>query len=282
MFDMPHEPLLPDSPPLMQDPAFAAALRACGQTPVMLPGGLMLLYRRICGVPIAMLPRAAPPPDLQAQMAKVGLPRTPMILSPERPVPVRGALRLAAAKKNAVLDLSQPVANRWAAQHPKWRNQLRRAERAGLRVTQTILPADPSHPLLVAEAAQAAGRAYRNWPPTLTAAFAAAAPNQTRLFTALYQRQPIAHMLFLRHGRAATYHIGQISDAGKKLCAHNLLLWRGAEWLASQGHDSLDLGLLDERTPSLTRFKMRSGARSIATGGTWLRWQPLARRRRPC
>lgn len=282
MFDMPLGKFAPDDRPLMQDPAFAAALRACGQSPVILPGGLMLLYRRICGVPVAMLPRAAPPPDLTSQMAQIGLSRIPLILSPERHAPIRGALRLAAARQTALLDLTQPVANRWAAQHPKWRNQLRRAERAGMRVIQTTLPADPNHPVLLAEASQAAGRGYRNWPPELTAAFAAAAPNQTRLFTALYQRQPIAHMLFLRHGRTATYHIGQISDVGKKLRAHNLLLWRGSEWLAHNGHDSLDLGLLGERSPGLTRFKLRSGARAVATGGTWLRWHPLARRRPTC
>lgn len=261
---------------LLQDPAFGAALRRCGQRPVILPGGLLLLYRRVLGMPLAMLPRCPPPPDLEAQLAAVGLHRVPLLLSPERPVALPRALRLRGPRPIATLDLCGSETQRRAALHPKWRNQLRRAEAAGLHIRHAPLPADPNHPLLLAEAAQARQRGYTIWPRALTAAFAGAAPDQTRLFTAHAGRHPVAHMLFLRHGSGATYHIGHIDAAGKAACAHNLLLWRAANWLAEQGHLRLDLGPLSSRTPGLNRFKLRGGAAVAETGGTWLRWRPFA------
>ncbi|MEX3315259.1 GNAT family N-acetyltransferase [Sulfitobacter sp. PS-8MA] len=265
----------PTAGSLLQDVAFATALRACGQRPLRLPGGLILLQRRILGLRVAMLPRARPPPDLWAQLRAVGLHRVPLILSPPDPCALPPALRLRAPQTCAVLDLTPSPDARRAALHGKWRNQLRRAERAGLRVTHAPLPPDPNHPLLLAEAAQARARRYASWPPRLTAAFARVAPGQTRLFTAWQGRRPVAHMLFLCYGRGATYHIGHSCRDGKACHAHNLLLWRGANWLAERGHCQLDLGPLHPRTPGLSRFKLRSGAQPRATGGSWLYWRPL-------
>jgi hypothetical protein len=267
----------PADTPLMQDPAFAAALRLCGQSPVTLPGGLMLLHRRLLGLPVAMLPRAAPPTDLADQLRAVGLHRVPLILSPERPHPQPRTLRLRGPQTFARLDLAPHTATRRAALHPKWRNQLSHAERASLRITEAPMPPDPTHPLLVSETAQARARGYANWPAALTAAFAAAAPQQTHLFTAHLHRRPVAHMLFLTHGARATYHIGHTTEAGKAANAHNLILWQATEWLASRGITNLDLGLIDARSPGLNRFKLRTGASQHITGGTWLHWHPLAR-----
>ncbi|MFD2738751.1 GNAT family N-acetyltransferase [Sulfitobacter aestuarii] len=268
--------------PLLQSPAFAAALRACGQDPVILPGGLLVLRRRFLGLRLAMLPRAVPPPDLLAQLREAGLQNLPLILSPETPCPLPPAWKLRTPQMLAKVDLRPPPVRRRAALHGKWRNQLRRAEGAELGVSHAPLPADPHHPLLLADAAQARQRGYRNWPARLTAAFAAAAPDQTRLFTAHHRGRPVAHMLFLRHGNAATYHIGNICSAGKALQAHNLLLWQASLWLAEQGHDLLDLGPVCAAAPGLARFKTRAGASLVPTGGTWLRWQPLRDRRATC
>jgi hypothetical protein len=262
---------------LMQDVAFAAALRLCGQSPVILPGRLMVLHRRILGIQVAMLPRAAPPRDLNDQLSAVGLRRVPLILSPERPCALPRAVRLRGQQTLAQLDLIPDRDVARAALHSKWRNQLRRAEAAGLRISHGPLSPDPDHPLLRLETAQAQARRYANWPAPLTAAFAAAAPDQTRLFVAHQRGAPVAQMLFLRHGSRATYHIGHITQAGKACCAHNLLFWQASRWLAHMGHVALDLGLIDPRTPGLNRFKLRTGAVTFKTGGTWLRWRPLAR-----
>jgi hypothetical protein len=261
--------------PLMQDPAFAAALRLCGETPVVLPSGLIVLYRRICGVPIAMIPRAAPPVDLDAQLCRAGLQRLPLILSPERPCDLPRGLRLSPPVEVLSMDLTRPDPIRRAALHGKWRNQLRRAEASGLRIGDA--PLSPDSPLLTQEVEQARLRGYANWPAALTAAFATIAPEQTRLFTAYDRGHAVARMLFLCHGARATYHIGHITPRGKALCAHNLLLWQASCWLSDLGSTTLDLGRADPATPTLTRFKRRAGGQPETTGGTWLRWRPLAR-----
>ncbi|OAN75424.1 hypothetical protein A8B82_16590 [Sulfitobacter sp. EhC04] len=271
----------PTDTPLMQDPSFAAALRLCGASPVILPGGLMILHRRILGLPVNMLPRTVPPDDLFEQLAAADLHRHPLILSPEVPCHLPRALRLMAAQRRAVLDLCPDPGQRIARLHPKWRNQWRKAGRAGLHLSHAPMPADPSHPLLLAEARQRAQRGYAGWPLPLTRAFAAVAPAQTRLFTARHGRRVVAQMLFLRHGAGATYHIGHTSAEGRRCHAHNLLLITACDWLAAKGHLTLDLGLLHRRTAGLNRFKQRSGARAQPTGGTWLCWHPLAHRRCP-
>jgi len=273
MFD---EALAPRSHPLMQDPAFAAALRLCGQAPVQLSGGLTVLQRRVAGVPLAMLPRAIPPPDLSRQLEEVGLHRRPLILSPERPCPLPFAVRLAGSRVRAVLTLDEDAAALRARLHPKWRNQLGAAEGRSVRVIRTRLPADPDSPVLATETAQSRARGYANWPVALTAAFAAVAPRQTHLFQAIANGDVVAHMLFLTHGSGATYHIGHITPRGKAVCAHNLILWEAARHLARLGCCHLDLGILDDSTPDLNRFKLRTGARQQKTGGTHLIWRPLA------
>lgn len=262
---------------LMQDRAFVAALVQCGQHPVTLPSGLVLLSRRIASIPVLMLPRAAPPPDLAAQVAQAGLQRRALILSPDRPCALPRALPLSRPRTLLEVDLTGTTAQRRAALHQNWRHQLRQAENGPLRVHHR--PFSPDHMLLAQEAGQARTRRYQGWPPALTAAFVRAAPDQTHLFTALLCGHPVAHMLFLTHGSGATYHIGHTTDAGRNTHAHNLLLWQAMQALARRGCTRLDLG--PQTTPQIDRFKRRAGARAQLTGGTWLRWCPLARRRHP-
>ena len=259
---------------LMQDRAFAAALLMCGEHPVTLPSGLTLLNRRVVGLPVLMLPRAAPPPDLGAQLACAGLHRRLLILSPEQPTPMPRALRVAAPRTLLHVDLGGDAATRRAALHQNWRHQLGQAQRADMRVLHRALT--PDHRLLTLEADQSRARGYRNWPTALTAAFAQVAPEQTHVFTALLRGYEVAHMLFLTHGNRATYHIGHTTDAGRSHHAHNLLLWEAMNTLAARGITTLDLG--PQTLPDIDRFKRRAGAHEVQTGGTWLRWTPFALR----
>jgi len=262
---------------LMQTPAFAQALKLCGQTPLTLSSGEMLLIRRFLGLRVAMLPRSAPPEDLEAQLHTLGLRRTPVILSPDVPCALPRAVPIRRARDQIVLKLAGGNDLARARLHSKWRNQLARVEKRPVHVTYGPLDPDPRHPLLVLEQAQCAERRYQNWPAALTAAFAAAAPRQTHLFSAEYRDKTVAHMLFLSHGSRATYHIGHITPLGRKLYAHNLLLWRASRLLATLGHQTLDLGLMQHGATGLNRFKLRTGAERHPTGGTWLYWRPLAK-----
>lgn len=258
---------------LMQDPAFALALRMCGQEPRRLPCGLMVLQRRFAGVPVAMLPRAAPPDDLPDQLRAIGLPRTPLILSPERQTPLPRATRLRRPCDMALWDISGGKDRIRAKLHPKWRNQLKRAEAHTIQVTRHRLAPDPDGPVLRTAAHQAKARRYAIWPAPLTAAFAAVAPEQTHVFRATEQGQEVAHLLFLTHGATATYHVGHTTPKGKTRAAHNLLLWRAAKHFATRGLTHIDLGLVSGQNRSLDRFKLRTGATIVQTGGTYLYWR---------
>lgn len=266
----------PQTHALLQDPAFAAALKLCGESPITLPSGHTLLNRTLIGLPLLMLPRATPPPDLHDQLRAKNLHRRPLILSPESSCKLPRAIQISAPQTLLHLDLTRDLR---ANLHPKWRNQLRHAEASPLRIRHGSLK--PDHPLLQREETQAKTNRYKNWPRALTTAFATVAPAQTHLFTATLRGHEIAHMLFLTHGHRATYHIGHTTAEGRAHHAHNLTLFTAMTHLARHGHITLDLGLTNPKTPDLNRFKQRTGAAPRTTGGTWLRWSPLAPRLRP-
>lgn len=70
----------------------------------------------------------------------------------------------------------------------------------------------------------------------------------------------IAAIMFLKHGRSATYQVGWSSDEGRKYCAHHLLLWHGRSILAERGVNELDLGGINDEAEGLKKFKEGTGA----------------------
>ena len=72
--------------------------------------------------------------------------------------------------------------------------------------------------------------------------------------------QNIAGVMFLKHGRSATYQIGWSSEEGRKYCAHHLLLWQGRSILAERGVNELDLGGINDEAEGLKKFKEGTGA----------------------
>ncbi|MDU9003803.1 GNAT family N-acetyltransferase [Sedimentitalea todarodis] len=278
--------------PLQQHPNFGAALRACGQDPLVLPppDPVVILRRRLGGrLPVAMLARsdlaALPSEDgaLRDWLRRTGLERAPILLSPDSPCAERladlGAVPVMTPASVAEIDLTLPEEHRRARLHQKWRNRLTQAEtRSRLRVSLSTRAPARGHWLFTADRALQKRRGYRNWPEALTLAYGQENPKQTVLLTAYSGRDPVAAMLFLRHSRAVTYHIGHSTPAGRKLSAHTLLLWQAACWCAAQGHQRLDLGLIDtQNAAGLARFKLGSGADARKLGGTWLWWPPLGR-----
>ncbi|SDC20617.1 GNAT family N-acetyltransferase [Ruegeria marina] len=277
------EPTAPDAPPLQQSAEFAAALALCGQPPARLDDGALVLTRRLAAVPVALLSRARTDPGaLPDLLARAGLRRSVILMNPDAPCPSLerlGAVPLITPAHVAELDLTGDL---MAGLHPKWRNRLRHARRQGLHVSHGDLPHDPAHWLLTAEAAQQRARGYRNWPTALTLAYAGANPGATQLFTAHQGNTPIASLLILRHGTAASYHIGHSTPAGRATSAQTLLMWQAMAWLALQGVTRLDLGPVEtEGNPGLARFKLGTGARLRPLGGTWAWWPPLGQTLRP-
>ena len=267
--------------PMQQSAAFARALDLVGLPPQRLGDGTLVMRRRLGPLSLRMIARpwpasAAELDDLLREMPGRG----PVILSPDRPLDLAemGALPLMSPASVAEIDLARPFEEMLAAQHQKWRNRLRHAQTQSLRITRQNLPDDPAHWLLAVDQAQQRARGYRSWPLALTLAYARATPGAAKLFTAFSGRAPVAAILILRHGTAATYHIGHAGEAGRRASAHNLLMWEAMLWARAKGVRWLDLGTIDsERETGLARFKLGTGAQVRALGGTWLWWPPATR-----
>lgn len=187
-----------------------------------------------------------------------------------------GAARLCRAMtgmSTVTLDLSQDLDALRAAQKPKWRNRLVAAEKAGLGVVQGGAKPSSYRWLVDQEADQRRERGYRSLPAGFTEAFHAAKPKGepvVLMVRADQGREACAAMLFLIHGRAATYHLGWANETGRGLGAHNLLLWRAIEALKPLGVQRLDLGGVDTgRGAGLARFKIGTGGDVVTLAGTY-------------
>ena len=179
-----------------------------------------------------------------------------------------GGVQIARGAELAMIDLADEGTMRTRL-HQKWRNQLNKAERAPITIIDQPLDASRHKWFLEAEAAQQTSQKYRSYPARFLLAYAKANKGQARLYTALENGQPVAAMLILKHGRAATYQAGVTTALGRKHCAHNGVLWKVMSDLGRRGFTMLDLGRSD-LNPGLRRFKLGSGARVQQLGGTLL------------
>lgn len=202
-----------------------------------------------------------------------------LLVTPDRPL--RGLLPLMTAPTLAQLPLGEAGAMQ-ARMHGKWRNRLRRAEDAQLRVEVSRNP-DVLVALLEREIGQQQARKYRALPAGFIANWVRADPDAFAVYRAMLGTSDcVAEMLFLDHAPGVTYQIGWSSGAGRTLSAHQLLLWRAMQDYASLGRTCIDLGGLDTvNAPGLARFKLGSGARAHRLGesGLALPWAPWGRRK---
>lgn len=240
---------------VQQHPNHAAALAHIGvqvRRYRLGPDGMAQVILRHVGPlgTLALIPRGpvwrAPPPDPDAALRALRrtLPRrTALMINADGPMTGgRRLLPLITGQHIAEWDISAEPATLWAGLKGKWRNRLCRAQQAGLKITETPLPACSDHWLLQAEARQA----RRNG-------------------------APVAALLYLRHGVRATYQIGWTGAAGRAVNAQTLLLWQAALHLRDRGVQRFDLGTIDTETaPGLARFKLGTGARARALGATAL------------
>jgi hypothetical protein len=169
------------------------------------------------------------------------------------------------------LDLSPEAAALRAGLDRKWRNRLNQAERNGL-----VLEADTTgraldwlmEPYLEDKMA----RNYKGPSPAfmrvLQQVSADTAPPV--VLRALHQGKPVAGVLLVRHGVAATYQVGWNGEAGRDLKAHHFLLWQSVLWLKENGYTGFDLGGLNETTPGIARFKMGMGGQPFRLVGGYV------------
>lgn len=162
------------------------------------------------------------------------------------------------------LKLTRSEQDLWAGLHPRWRNQTRKAMGEDLRVS---IDRDASWLLDRYEEHMAAVGFYG---PT-AAMLRKMDSKDFSVATAWHGDARIAATLFIQHGQCATYQVGWSSDAGRKLNAQNLLLWRHILRAKESGVTALDLGGIDPDTaPGIAHFKSGLGGTDITMAGTFI------------
>lgn len=84
-------------------------------------------------------------------------------------------------------------------------------------------------------------------------------PNRGDILTLTAEQdgKPIAGMLFIIHGKCATYYMGWNGEDGRPLNAHHLLLWHGIQELHNRHITALDLGgIWTDSNTGVARFKL--------------------------
>ena len=84
------------------------------------------------------------------------------------------------------------------------------------------------------------------------------------------ESEPVAAILLTVHGNSATYLVGWSGDAGRRVRAHNLLLWRAVEHLKSAGIRWLDLGGINADAPGVAHFKRGMGGELVTLAGGYV------------
>ncbi len=264
-----------------------AAIRVNGE----LMGLAQFMVRRIAGyLSLASCTRGpvwdpALPPDARAQAIRLlkqslPVPRLRVALfspdapaSPEVETETRGLWRVMTGYSTVMLDLTQPLEALRAGLDGKWRNRLAKTE-ADAAFSARVEPSLPeAQRLLARETQQRAERRFQGLPTDFVSAYIEAAPSREQGFAVSYaqsRKETQAALLFLIHGSTATYHIGWSSDLGRKANAHNLLMWRGIEYLRRLGVERLDLGGVNTRAlPGITRFKLGTGGQLLTLAGSY-------------
>ncbi len=177
----------------------------------------------------------------------------------------RGTLDVITPRHLAVINLQGSVPDLRRALAGKWRNRLCAAERADLRIRRET----GFDWLLDHEAEQQTQRGYAGLPPQFVRAWHGVAPDQLWVFVVRHKGRPCAGMIFMTHGSGATYQVGWTGDVGRRLGAHNVLMWHAMQCFQAQGLQRLELGTLDtENAPGLARFKLGTGAKVHTLGPT--------------
>lgn len=193
--------------------------------------------------------------------------------SPEVDRETAGLWRVMTGYSTVMLDLRKPVAQLRGDLESKWRNRLVKAENEAPFAARV----EPNLPeclrLLERETQQRSEKKFHGLPNTFVQAYIDAAPSREQGFAVSWaqaRKETTAAMLFLIHGSGATYHVGWSDEAGRKASAHNLLLWRGIEYLKKLGIERLDLGGVNTRhLPGISRFKLGAGGRPLTLAGTY-------------
>jgi hypothetical protein len=172
-----------------------------------------------------------------------------------------------------LLDLKQNLPSLKAGLEGKWRNRLNKAlatEKIRFHVQPSLKRCEW---LLGKEMDQREAKKFHGLPTNFVQAYIVAAADHRQTFVVAYAelgKNTVAGMLFLMHGRVASYHMGWADEVGRQLSAHNALLWESVIYLQNLGIEVLDLGGVNTHDlPGISRFKLGTGGRAITLAGTY-------------
>lgn len=192
---------------------------------------------------------------------------------------LKGMSRVMTGDATVLIDLTQDEGALKAQMESSWRNKLSKAERSDLVVQKAGTKPAQYRWLLEAEAKQRVKRGYRAMPVDMTErwqdAKAEGANGDKAAGIAVYRadlkRDTAAGMLFLIHGRRATYHVGWTSEEGRNSAAHNLILWTAIGELKARGIATLDLGGVNTQSGAgIARFKLETGGAVLMRAGAYV------------
>ena len=189
------------------------------------------------------------------------------------PAEVTGLWRVMTGYSTVMLDLAQSPEALRAAFDGKWRNRLVKAEAERSLQVHVNASVPKCRELLDREGQQREARNFHGLPTDFVGHWIDASGSPGAAFAlsrADVRGESVAAMLFLLHGSVATYHIGWANEAGRDLNAHNLLLWRAAQFLRERGIEAIDLGGVNTHAlPGISRFKLGTGGAVRTLAGTY-------------
>ncbi len=204
-----------------------------------------------------------------------------LVLTPDEPAndALKGMSRVMTGDATVLINLAKDEDALRAAMDQGWRNRLSKAERSDLVVQKAGVKPAQYRWLLDAEAKQRVKRGYRAMPLEMTERWQDAKADGARgdkgaglaVYRADLKRDAAAGMLFLIHGRRATYHVGWTSDEGRTNAAHNLILWTAMRELKARGVAVLDLGGVNTQSGAgIARFKLETGGDVMQRSGAFV------------
>lgn len=196
---------------------------------------------------------------------------SPDLTDPRHPS-MASLTRVLTGYSTVMLDLAQSLAELRAHLHPYWRNRLSAAERSGLKLQELRHDAPELPKILAEESKQRQRKRFYALPLGFIEHYLEEGGAQSALILqATWQARPVAAMLFLVHGRSATYQFGWTHAQGRALNAHNLILWGAIERLQQRGIYHLDLGGVNTHDlPGISRFKINTGGTIITYAGGYV------------
>lgn len=176
------------------------------------------------------------------------------------------------ARETFVMDLGRPLEELRRNLDPKWRSDLVRSEKSGMKITRSVDLADFDHfDRIFLELTRQKG-----FMPNQDVRFfkhvQSIAPQSQKfvLHLAWHDDQLIAGHLGSFFGNNAVYLLGASTSKGRELRASYLLQWNAITHGKAQGNAFYDLGGIDQQNnPDVYRFKRRLNGRLIKEVGPY-------------